>query len=446
MPESFKCPSCAAPLEYEGTHAQKCPFCGSSVIVDDDLRNTFNEAPDTGHGSLLDQARKLKHIKQLADSGQKIQAIKEYRELFDCGLADAKNAVEAMEEGRPLVFTDPPAPPALEIDGKQVVKVAKTIGFTFLGTFVGIFVFVILIMVIVIYIVTSTINKTVSSLKLPSGPGLTNSAPAPPQFANEVLRFGGDGIGAGQFKDNRSVAVDPDGNIFSADYSGGRVQEFGPDGKFKSQIQVDQEKPLKDLATDRSGSLYILIGGEILRYEIASGKLLNKIAPPFAFMNNMAIGLDGLIYATTNNKEIVVASTDGKEVKRFKDVLTQANMTRGDLQQIALDGQGNMYVVERYGPYILKLSRDGKFITRFGGQASSSGQSVNGTFKSTPYGMAIDGKGNVYVSTTNDVQVFNSDGNYIDRFKASQAFGIAITDKNEIWIACRPNIVKYALK
>ena len=40
----------------------------------------------------------LEEVRRLAQSGQKIQAIKRYRELTGLGLKDAKEAVEAMVE------------------------------------------------------------------------------------------------------------------------------------------------------------------------------------------------------------------------------------------------------------------------------------------------------------------------------------------------------------
>ena len=33
MPETFKCPSCSAPLKFQGTNVQTCRFCGCDVIV-----------------------------------------------------------------------------------------------------------------------------------------------------------------------------------------------------------------------------------------------------------------------------------------------------------------------------------------------------------------------------------------------------------------------------
>src|SRR5262245_22891752 len=127
MPQSFKCPSCAAPLEYKGQPAQKCDFCNSTVMVDSGVR--FDEEPAFGFGSLLEQAQQLKDIKYLVQNGKKLEAIKRYREIFGCGLAEAKAAVENIEAGRPVVFTNyqtgHPAQP-IKIDGEVIGKAMKT--------------------------------------------------------------------------------------------------------------------------------------------------------------------------------------------------------------------------------------------------------------------------------------------------------------------------------
>jgi ribosomal protein L7/L12 len=58
-------------------------------------------APDLS-GLPLD---KLAEFKRLVHSGQKIEAIKLYRELFSVGLKEAKDAVDKLEAGEPVVLT-----------------------------------------------------------------------------------------------------------------------------------------------------------------------------------------------------------------------------------------------------------------------------------------------------------------------------------------------------
>ena len=111
MAQSFNCPNCGAPLDYDGTDLTvRCPFCSSSVIVPETLRPTApvagrSPSPQVvGLDTLMGQASNLRDIARLLRAGKKIEAIKVYRGTFDVGLAEAKTAVEALESGMPVVM------------------------------------------------------------------------------------------------------------------------------------------------------------------------------------------------------------------------------------------------------------------------------------------------------------------------------------------------------
>ena len=57
---------------------------------------------DLQNNALLEE-----QIKELLAKRQKIQAVKLYREAYNCGLKDAKDAVEAMERGETASFSKP---------------------------------------------------------------------------------------------------------------------------------------------------------------------------------------------------------------------------------------------------------------------------------------------------------------------------------------------------
>ena len=121
MIQVFKCPSCGSTLSDEGGAEPTitCQFCGSTVIVPEELRPKPEAAPASSEPSstLLSSALelgealtglpldKLAELKRLISSGQKIEAVKLYREITGVGLKEAKDAVEAMEAGRPVVIT-----------------------------------------------------------------------------------------------------------------------------------------------------------------------------------------------------------------------------------------------------------------------------------------------------------------------------------------------------
>ena len=96
-------------------------------------------------------------------------------------------------------------------------------------------------------------------------------------------------------------------------------------------------------------------------------------------------------------------------------------------------------MLDRFNDCIQKFTSSGAFITKWG-----SGGSGDGEFKD-PFGIAIDGAGNVYVADTyNDrIQKFNPDGGFITKFGAfgtepgllSDPTGLAVNSTGKIYVA-----------
>ena len=106
--ESLKCPSCGAPLEAI-SEVMRCPYCGTHVSFQSGKNNVGASTPastpvnvpaDPSVTQLVDK------LVAMCRAGQKIQAIKLYRERTGGSLTEAKNAVEDLESGRtsPLVL------------------------------------------------------------------------------------------------------------------------------------------------------------------------------------------------------------------------------------------------------------------------------------------------------------------------------------------------------
>jgi ribosomal protein L7/L12 len=66
----------------------------------------------------------MDEVAELNRQGRKIEAIKIYRELTGVGLAEAKSAVEAMEAGHSVV---PPAQPAINLDQDGALREIRTL-------------------------------------------------------------------------------------------------------------------------------------------------------------------------------------------------------------------------------------------------------------------------------------------------------------------------------
>src|SRR3972149_4772492 len=97
MPQTFNCPNCGAPLDYPGGSEAtvRCPYCNNSVIVPAELRGP--ERPGVGSSRISDRVEGMADVRRLLESGNKIEAIKRFREIANVGLKEAKDAVGRLE-------------------------------------------------------------------------------------------------------------------------------------------------------------------------------------------------------------------------------------------------------------------------------------------------------------------------------------------------------------
>src|SRR5262245_29923586 len=127
MAQSFTCPSCGAPLDYDGSGQPTipCPYCFTSVIVPQELRfqKAATVSPDITL-ALMGQATRLRELANLARARQIDQAADLYQQIYQVSRADALRVVQQLAEGRPAVIAssasaasdasslNPSAPPA----------------------------------------------------------------------------------------------------------------------------------------------------------------------------------------------------------------------------------------------------------------------------------------------------------------------------------------------
>jgi outer membrane protein assembly factor BamB len=96
-PKTLTCPTCGAPLNYDGRSTTvRCDFC-KNVVVLETLKPDAADKPQPER-----PVRVSNDILDLVRFGNKLEAIKRYRELFDVSLARAKYAIEQIEAGNPL--------------------------------------------------------------------------------------------------------------------------------------------------------------------------------------------------------------------------------------------------------------------------------------------------------------------------------------------------------
>ena len=259
-------------------------------------------------------------------------------------------------------------------------------------------------------------------------------------YAQPELSFGSEGIGPGHFKDARSIAVDAEGRIYVAEYSGGRVQVFDAAGKFLNQWMADQKMPLRGLAADRRGTVYVVQKGEITRYEGTTGKVLGTTGAGGGRFDDVTLTADGglVAFSYQNRDDIVRLDSTGQVTKVIRSAVS-AQTDRSELSiRVAADGLGQIYALGEFNDAVFKFSSDGRFITQFGGDGDEPGQ-----FRA-PSAIAVDNQGRVYVSDFKGVQVFDANGRYLNLIKVKgAASGLVFNDRNELFVVARTQVYKF---
>jgi DNA-binding beta-propeller fold protein YncE len=387
MLKTFDCPKCGAPVNYEqdvigANLTARCSYCNSALSVPDEMRGR--------------PAQVISHVN-----------------------IDLRNTISGRKATKVILLI------------VLIPVIGVVIGAIAMGGF----------LVPLLSRVSPSVNKTEPPRKTGSTPlGGKEKAKS---FATQTLTFGSEGIGPGMFKDARSVAVDGSGKIYVGEYTGGRIQVFDPAGKFLTQWTVDPKMPLRGLAVDRKGTVYVVQRGNITRHEGETGKLLGQLdyAGGGGF-DDLSMSADGgFVAAWYSNRDDVVRFNSAGQVTRT--IRAAISSTSGDSElntRVAIDGLGNIYALGTFNNAVFKFSPEGKFLTRFGDSGDQPGQFH------APFAVAVDGKGRVYVSDIKGVQVFDGNGRYLKVFKPEGiAFQMVFNDNNEMFIAARNRVLKYSL-
>ncbi len=411
-PQLFNCPTCGAALDppEDDQASLRCAYCGSSVVVPPELRRSRHAPPS------------------------------------------------AAGPGRPVV---------VNISGAAIDEAARTAGRSAGCSLLTTLVFLLILFAAAVGIMASTgVFSLISSAGQPepsdplqTGQAMVNQVQTlVPEFkasstppAAVLLQFGAQGSGAGQLDDARQIAIDPDGNIFVADYQDGRVQKFDPSGKFRLLINTPPDKQdyttIEDMAADYAGKLYVARRGDILVFDTADGKLIQTIPGHFPDTWLSAVTLDpaNTLYAlhtSAGELDLIKMSPAGQTVWRQKQV-TQGLYKKTEISrvsQLAVDGLGNIFLLDESLAKVYRFDPQGKFVDRFGSKGQAPGQLDN------PRDIAIDGQGRIYVADNNGLHIFDAGGTYLKslpRFYQGALFDLKFgLDGNLYLVTNAPQVYK----
>ena len=481
MTDILQCPNCKAGLSYPaGSQATtiRCEYCQTTVIVPETLRRG-----DSGQRAGAAQGEALQDALILLRNGRKVEAIKRIREGFNIGLTEAKTMVEALEQSETFrgggqagefdvatltAAAAAPAAPTRQRSGAGcIVAVIAVIvigvgalgplmlsgglaawGLTQADTMVATVEAVVngpQVEVLGAEAIQATVEAALgedggaglnaeaiqatveAALNGQVGPALT-AAPGP---FRELLVIGGqEGTGPGFFNDTRHVGMDGEGNIYAADYAGGRVQVFGPDGAFVDLYLLPDEPYIGSMAVDRGGTLYAVISGVIQRFEARSGAALGPLGPTNADLDVVAVGPDGAVYGL-GTERLLRFDRNGAVTLDVTNPLPEERRMSFYYDALAVDGAGNIFVINEEA--VLRFSPAGRFVDRFGSEGNGVDQ-----FRSAPYAIAIDGRGRIVVSDGQRLLLFDNDGRYLDgaRYEGF-TFSMTFTDAGQLLLMDR---------
>jgi ribosomal protein L7/L12 len=408
---------------------------------------TIGMSSSRSFSASADKAAALGKVAVLTQAGKKIDAIKLYRETFDVSLLEAKTAVEKIQAGKfdevaqmalGISYIPQVIPPTARAHtGGTPVSAGAATAATGAGC-VGLIIGLILLITIIPILIAMASN---------GGP---LSAPwariNPFAFARLNLSFGAEGTGPDRFTDARYIAVDNhSGNIYVAELQGGRIQVFDPEGKFITQWNVgDTKTTISALAADRLGNVYLVIGGEIRRYDGATGNSLGKLEYQDGNgFEDLAVAAEGGLVASWDevNDNLVRFDKNGTVVWVTQNAISSVSEKDELDTHLALDGLGNVYALGTFNSAVFKFSTTGKYINRWGGEGDEKGQLY------FPEAIAVDNQSRVYVSDGKGIQVFDPDGRYLALIPTQGAvFSMVINDKDELYMVTNSQtIFKYVI-
>jgi len=212
------------------------------------------------------------------------------------------------------------------------------------------------------------------------------------------------------------MGIDPSGNIYVTNFGNNTVSEWGSTGSYVGTYGTASLANPAGITFDASGNGYVLNynktnngkGNEkddayVSQYGGTGGTFASTIIQGLGSATGIAIDASSNLYVAEGsynggNNTVAQYNTGG--------ALAFSLSGTTNPEAVAVDGSGNIYVLDNTNKDVLKYSSTGSFLSTI---IPTSG---SGWTLSNPYAIYIDGAGRIYVgdSGTGTVKVFNSSG------------------------------------
>jgi len=244
-----------------------------------------------------------------------------------------------------------------------------------------------------------------------------------------------------QFHYPYGVAVDTQGNVYVADYANERIRKITSTGVVSTlagiakggyvdggPTKAEFQSP-SGIAVDGQGNVYVGdVGNNAVRLVSSSGNVTTLAgsstgqagyfngsgsSAEFAYPYGLAMNGQGTIYVADAGNNVIRDMTTAGSVGNFAgeygtfNGVAQGGYADGSALTarfnspfgVAFDAQGNVYVADGANNRIRKINTSG-VVSTLAGNGTAGYENGSGTIVkfNTPFGVAVDGQGNVYVA------------------------------------------------
>jgi sugar lactone lactonase YvrE len=250
-----------------------------------------------------------------------------------------------------------------------------------------------------------------------------------------------------------SMALDPQGQLWVADTGNDRFAIFTPDGEFVetwgSRGDGDGEFVLERSNGDGYGAVAFAPDGSFYVLDVGNHRV-QKFAPDRTFVTSwggsgqepgtytdpigIAVDAAGTVYVIDDARDVVERYAPNGSVLGSFDAHPNTDGGLNTANSLGLDAAGNAYVSD-IAPYqVEKFDTEGNLVATIGAAGSEDGH-----FKDQPTAIAVDDAGRVFVSEGpggGRVQVFDTDGRFLASWGAEGQFpfGVVLDGQGNVYV------------
>jgi len=231
------------------------------------------------------------------------------------------------------------------------------------------------------------------------------------------------------------IGINPaNGDIYVTNSGNATISYFTSAGTYVGRFSTGFNTPV-GIVFDSSGNAYIADAGSNDIYKVTAGGVKSTLINGVYALTGIAIDASNNLYLSTGGffgfvNQVYKYSSGGTLLSTLSDTNT------ADPAGVAVDGSGNIYVVDNTNNNVVEYNSSGVYVSTFA-------TGFNG-----PEAIAIDKSGNIYVSDTgnDEVKVFNSSGTLLTTLTGlNNPYGIAVDGSGNLYVVNQgtPSVVKY---